>query len=66
MQKVKAVKSIPSLFQKPAPVRTQEGQGGAAASAGVRPVRGFTPPARLRPAQLSAFEAEMLMEWSLP
>jgi hypothetical protein len=65
MQPVKAVELTPSPFQKEALIRVAQPEATADLHTGVRHVRELTQNAP-RSAQLSAFEAEMLMEWSLP
>ena len=65
MQQVKAVKSTPSPFQQESLIRVGQAEGKAQSHMAVRHLR---EPVQKSPraAQLSAFEAEMLMEWSLP
>ena len=65
MQQVKVVKSTPSPFQKESLIRVGRPEAKAELHSMVRQV-GEPAQKSPRTAQLSAFEAEMLMEWSLP
>ena len=65
MQAAKAVTSRPSPFQKDSRIEARPPVQNPAPLTAVRRVGQFAR-ASPQPAQLSTFEAEMLMEWALP